>query len=204
MNAWNEVNCRFKGERAKELFNVIEIIYRNECTISATDETVPDLLSAEVLNALGIGSIYVSDLEFWEDEKVAYIVFADTAMHIEFYLKLAKSYNLKLYMRAVAESDEVYINTDDTEEYFPEKYYFNIYSDLLIKRTQLLETLEKISKTYGSYFSDLEPFRIHLREYDIETEEDMYALHNYLLDAYPTTAVYFGRFVNPCKKGEEE
>lgn len=204
MGVWNEVNCRFKGERAEELFKVIETIYRNECAISAADEYAPDLLPAKVLNTLGNGVVFVNDLEFWEDEKVAYVVFDDTALHLEFYLELAKAYNLELYMRAAAGIDEIYINTDDTGKYLPEKYYFNIYADFLTEKTQLLETLERILRIYGSYFPSFEPFRMHLKEYGIETEEDMYALRSYLLNAYPAIAVYFGRFVNPYRKGKEK
>ncbi|MGH2331201.1 hypothetical protein [Thermoanaerobacter mathranii] len=196
------VECILKGERTKDLANIIEAIYRTESTISNADEYVPYMLPLKIMNALEDDVIFVNDFEYIDNEKVLYVEFIDTdaVPKLSFYSELAKFYDLKLYLSAVCEDDEIFFNTDEEGEYFPEKYYFNIYLDFVPRFTSLLEKLGKILEEYGVYYSDLEPFQENLKEYGIETEEDMYSLQSYLQSAYPSVTVYFSHFVNPLSK----
>lgn len=203
---WTEVSCYFEGEKTKELYKALNIIYRTESSIAYEDETAFSVLTLTLLKIAKENNahIFIDDIEFWENENVLHVVFTDTAIELSnFYIKLAQKYNLKLYMRAVGESSEVFINTDDTGKYFPEKYYFSIYdTDTIMHKTDLIKILEEIYKIYGPYLLDLKPFKEYLSEYEIQTEEDVYCLYNYLQETYPSITMYFHKFMNPCAKGE--
>ncbi|HHY79129.1 MAG TPA: hypothetical protein GX516_01990 [Thermoanaerobacter sp.] len=196
------VECIFKGERTEELSSIIKTIYRTESTISNSDVYVPYMLPTSIMNALESAVIYVDDVEYIDNEKILYVKFIDTGTKpkLSFYLEMAKFYNLKLYLSVVSEEDEIFFNTDEEREYFPEKYYFNIYTDSISYPTTLIKKLREISRKYGVYFENLEPFQETLKEYSIETKEDIYSLQSYLQNAYPSLTMFFSCFVNPLLK----
>lgn len=197
-----EVECILKGERAKELAGIIENIFRTERTISNADEYVPYMLPLKIMKTLENDIIFVDDFEYIEDAKVLYVKFIDTdkVPKLSFYLELAKTYDLKLYLSAVSEDDKIFFNTDEEGEYFPEKYYFNIYLGSISYSTELIKKLEEILKEHGFYYTDLKPFQEKLKEYNIKTEKDIYLLKSYLKNTYPSITMYFGRFINPLSK----
>lgn len=195
----NTVQCIFKGERAKDLADIIEIIYRNENTVANSDEFVPYMLPSKIMNALGNDVIFVDDIEYIDDEKILYIEFTDTdtAPKLSFYMEMAKFYELELYLSAVFEESEIFYNTDKEGKYFPEKYYFNVYISHMHRPTELIKKLVEILEEYGFYYTDLKPFQEKFKEYNVKTEENIYLLKDYLKNTYPRIRMCFGHFVNP-------
>ncbi|MBP2070769.1 hypothetical protein [Thermoanaerobacterium butyriciformans] len=111
---------------------------------------------------------------------------------IDAYNKIADMYNLNFVVKAEEPGHEIYINTDITGKYFPERYIFKFYCNSDLPWNFLVDKLKSLDTQM--YFSNFTQISEVLSEYGVNDEQDMEYFCEYIRNKYPDYMINFHKY----------
>jgi hypothetical protein len=198
MPDWCLTEVIFEGENTEKLYSDWENALR-ESSEKEGYVWFGILFNYKNIKDIETYRMFVDDVEFDKNAKTVYFRIEEPyEPNFEAYNTIAELYNLNYYVLAEEPAGRVFINTDTSGKYFPEKYYFEFFAEDIPVKNELLTTLQRLHEI--RYIEDFQTIREILKNYKIETEEDMAKLCTYIEETYPDVIIVFGKFINPFQK----
>jgi len=201
MPDWCLTEVIFEGKNAEKLYSD----WKNALKESSEKEGYVwfgILFDYKNIEDIEVNKMFVDDVEFDKDAETVYFRLEEPyEPNFEAYDAVADLYKLNYYILAEEPSGRVFINTDSEGKYFPEKYYFELYAEDISVNNELLTALQKLNEI--RYIEDFETIREILKNYEIETEEDMAKLCTYVEETYPNVIIVFEKFINPFRESQD-
>lgn len=196
MPNWCNTEVIFEGENAFKLYKDWE---KAEEASTINKFWLGNLFNYKKITRIPIRRIYINDIEYNEKTKTTIIrTEEEWEPAIEVYKKIAEIYNLKFYLLAEEPGGEIFVNTDTEGKYFTEKYYFEFYNNNEEIESNLIRILKKLDDIM--YFDSFDEIHEHLKDYNVNTEEDMEYFCEYIREKYPDYIITFGKFINPYQE----
>jgi hypothetical protein len=200
MPNWCNTEVIFEGENALKLYKDWE---KAEETNKTNRFWLGNLFNYKKITGVPIRRIYINDIEYDKKTQTTTMrIEEEWDPAIEVYEKIAEIYKLKFYLLAEEPDGEIFVNTDTEGKYFTEKYYFEFYNNNEEIENNLIRVLKELDDIM--YFDSFNEIHEYLKDYNINTEEDMEYFCEYIREKYPDYVITFGKFINPYQEDQKE
>ncbi|SNX54184.1 hypothetical protein [Thermoanaerobacterium sp. RBIITD] len=187
-NDWQKANKKFKKEGDQGWLGRL-FMYRNVTMPIQSNE------KAEILGRLfkePYCRSFINDIHMTQKDTLLMSTLDAWKPVIDAYNKIADMYNLNFVVKAEEPGQEIYLNTDATGKYFPERYIFEFFCNSYIPYNLLVNKLNSLDAQ--RYFSSFTQVSEILSGYGVKTEEDMEYFCEYIRNKYPDCIINFHEY----------